>query len=126
LRLRFKLSVRGKHKRLLLAEEAAALAWQPSSIEPVFKGNEVRALFEHSASGDLAPVARQRLFQGAIERIGTALEGSIAAHARERARALGDDHARLRAAASGSARVAVEPVLPPDIIGLYVLVPAGV
>ena len=126
LRQRFKLTVRGKHERLLLAEEAAALAWQPSSIEPVSMGNDVRVLLEHSASGDLAHVARQRLLQGAIERIGTALEGSIAAHAHERARALAEDHARVRAAASGSARVTVEPVLPPDIIGLYVLVPAGV
>jgi hypothetical protein len=66
------------------------------------------------------------LLQGAIERIGTALEGSIAAYTRERASALADDHARLRAAAAGSARVSVEPVLPPDIIGLYVLVPTGV
>jgi hypothetical protein len=87
---------------------------------------DVRALLEHPASGDLAPVARRRLLQAAIERIGTALEGSIAAYARERASALGDDHARVRAAASGSARVTVEPVLPCDIIGLYVLVPAGV
>jgi hypothetical protein len=126
LRLRFKLTVRGKHERLLLAEEAAALAWQPSSVEPVFIGREVRGLLELSASDDLAPVARQRLLQGAIERLGTALEGSITAHARERARALAEDHARVRAAASGSARVTVEPVLPPDIIGLYVLVPAGI
>jgi hypothetical protein len=126
LRLRFKLTVRGKHERLLLAEEAAALAWQPSSIEPVFTGNEARALLDHNASGDLAPVARRRLLQGAIERIGTALEGPIAAYARGRASALAEDHARLRAAAAGSARVSVEPVLPPDIIGLYVLVPTGV
>jgi superfamily II DNA or RNA helicase len=126
LRLRFKLTVRGKHERLLLAEEAAALAWQPSLIEPAFRGSDVRALLEQNASGDLAPVARQRLLLGAIERIGTALEGSIAAYARERASALAEDHARLRAAAAGSARVSVEPVLPPDIIGLYVLVPTGV
>jgi len=53
------------------------------------------------------------------------LEGPIAAHARERAQALAEDHARVRAAAAGSARVTVEPVLPPDVIGLYVLAPAG-
>ena len=40
-------------------------------------------------------------------------------------KALAEDHARVRAAAAGSARVTVEPVLPPDVIGLYVLVPAG-
>jgi hypothetical protein len=125
LRLRFKLTVRGKQERLLLAEEAAALAWQPSSIEQAIVGAEVRALLEHNASGDLAAVARVRLLQGAIERIGTVLEGTIAAYARERARDLAEDHARVRAAAAGSARVTVEPVLPADIIGLYVMVPAG-
>jgi hypothetical protein len=48
----------------------------------------------------------------------------MAAHARERAEALAEDHARVRAAATGSARVTVEPIMPADIIGLYVLVPA--
>jgi hypothetical protein len=61
----------------------------------------------------------------AIERTAAALEGSIAAYARERSQALAEDHARVRAAVAGGARVSVEPVLPPDIIGLYVLVPAG-
>jgi superfamily II DNA or RNA helicase len=126
IRLRFKLSVRSRSERLLLAEEADALAWQPSSTEPALIAEGVRALLEHPATGDLAPVARQRLLQAAIERIGTALEGSIATYARERASALAEDHARVRAAASGGARVTVEPVLPCDIIGLYVLVPAGV
>jgi Helicase conserved C-terminal domain len=125
IRLRFKLSVRSRSERLMLAEEAGALAWQPSSSEPVLVEGDVRALLEQPASSDLAPVARQRLLQAAIERIGTALEGSIAAYARERANALAEDHARVRAAASGSARVTVEPVVPCDIIGLYVLVPAG-
>jgi hypothetical protein len=53
------------------------------------------------------------------------LDRPIAAYAHERAKVLSEDHARVRAAAAGSARVAVEPVLPPDVIGLYVLVPAG-
>jgi hypothetical protein len=60
----------------------------------------------------------------AIARVTAALEGSIADYARERSKALAEDHARVRAAA-GSARVSVEPVLPADVIGLYVLVPAG-
>jgi hypothetical protein len=84
-----------------------------------------RALLDQAATGDLAPAARQRVLGQAIERIGTALDGPIAAYARERAQALAEDHARVRAAAQGSPRVSVEPVLPPDVIGLYVLVPAG-
>ena len=43
-----------------------------------------------------------------------------------RATSLADDHARVRAALPVASRVTVEPVLPPDVIGLYVLVPAGI
>ena len=70
-------------------------------------------------------IARQRLISKAIEQIPAVLEGPIAAYARERAKALSDDHARVRVAAARIARVTVEPVLPTDVIGLYVLVPAG-
>ena len=125
LRLRFKLTLRGQRERMLLAEEAAALAWDTSPTEIRFTADAASSLLEQPASSDLASVARQRLLMQAMERIATALDGPIAGYARERARALAEDHARLRAAAAGSARVSVEPVLPPDVIGLYVLVPAG-
>jgi superfamily II DNA or RNA helicase len=124
LRFRFKLTVAGRRERLLLAEEAGALAWQPGSTEPVFAAEEARTLLESSASGNLEPVARARLLSQVCQRIGTVLAASIAAQSRERARILAEDHTRVRAAATGSARVSVEPVLPPDIIALYVLVPA--
>ena len=42
---------------------------------------------------------------------------------RERAEALSYDHRRLTDAAGGGATVRVSPVLPADIIGLYVLLP---
>jgi hypothetical protein len=34
------------------------------------------------------------------------------------------DHARLRAAAGSASRVTVEAVTPPDVIGLFVLIPS--
>jgi superfamily II DNA or RNA helicase len=123
LRLRYKLTVHGRRERLLLAEEAGALAFEGAGAQPVLAGEAARALLEHAATGDLAAVARERLVNQARERMAAALEGSIAAYARERAAALASDHARVRAAAAGSARVTVEPIVPADIIGLYVLVP---
>lgn len=125
LRLRYKLIVRGRSERMLLAEEAASLAWDASQTKTVLTAEAARTLLEQPASADLAQVARQRLIAKAIEQMPAILDGPIAAYARERARALAEDHARVRAAAAGSARVTVEPVLPPDVIGLYVLVPAG-
>jgi hypothetical protein len=125
LRLRYKLTVHGRRERLLLAEEAGTLAFGGSGAEPVLVGEAARLLLEQPATGDLAPVARQRLVEQARQRIAAALEGPIAAYARERAEALAADHARVRTAAAGSARVTVEPVLPADTIGLFVLVPSA-
>ncbi|WP_028167340.1 DEAD/DEAH box helicase [Bradyrhizobium elkanii] len=124
LRLRYKLTVHGRRERLLLVEEARMLAWEGTAEQPGPTDEAARALLEAPATGDLAPIARQRLVNQARERIVAALEASVAAYGRERAEALAEDHARLRAAAAGSARVTVEPIVPADIIGLYVLVPA--
>jgi len=125
LRLRYKLTIRGRNERMLLAEEAATLAWEASQIKCVLTAEAARTLLDQPAKSDLAQVARQRTIAKAIEQMPAMLDGPIASYARERAEALAKDHARVRVAAAGSARVAVEPVLPPDVIGLYVLVPAG-
>jgi hypothetical protein len=124
LRLRYKLIVHGRRERLLLAEEASALAFVGAGTQPVLAGEPAQALLEYPATGDLAAVARERLVNQACQRVAAAIEGAIAAYARDRAKALAADHARVRVAAAGSARVAIEPIVPADIIGLYVLVPA--
>jgi hypothetical protein len=82
LRLRYKLTIHSRRERLLLAEEAGALAWHAGSIDLVLKGEAARALLEAPASGDLTLGARQRLLTQAITRVTTALDDSIAdAHA---------------------------------------------
>ena len=95
----------------------------------VARGDEARALLEAEATEDLAESARTRLLAQALARLDTALPSAIATFVRQRASALADDHERLRSAdgrrssGAGGSRVIVEPVLPPDVIGLYVLVP---
>lgn len=126
LRLRHKLIIRARRERLLLVEESGALAFAAGNDQPLATGEEARALLEHQATGDLAEVARGRLLATASERIAALRATALADHARERARALSDDHARVRAAGVGVPRVEVEPVLPVDVVGLFVLVPAGV
>lgn len=125
LRLRFKLTVHGRRERLLLVEEAGALAFDVSPAEPRSIGNDALTLLQHSAVGDLAPVARHRILGQARDRVVNMYGAALAAHARERAEELAQDHGRVRAAGAGVARVSVESVLPPDIIGLYVLLPQG-
>ncbi|TIV59108.1 DEAD/DEAH box helicase [Mesorhizobium sp.] len=127
LRLRFKLTVRGRTERMLLVEEASAIAFDQSGAT-VSAGEPARSLLAQAAAGNLADVARERLVGAALERIKTLMDGPVAAHAREHAAALTEDHDRLRQAGGDASRflsrVSVDPVLPADVIGLYVLAPA--
>jgi len=122
LRIRFKLTVHARKERLLLAEEAALVALQGTEVLAV--GDAARALLATPAVADLAPVARDRFIAGAKQDLPLLIEGPLADFVRARADELVQDHARLRAAAGSASRVSVEPVLPPDVIGLFVLMPS--
>jgi superfamily II DNA or RNA helicase len=131
LRLRFKLIVHGRREKLLLVEEASALAFAGNQFGSYTSGDDAFKLLESPASGNLAPAARDRFLAQALDRVQAALgeEGPTAAYSRERAEALLQDHDRVRAAlsqTSGVPRVTVEPVLPADVVGLFVLIPGGV
>ena len=120
LRLRFKLTIHSHKNRLLLAEEAALVAIAGGEI--VASGDAVRAMLAEPAAADLALPARARFIAQAHENLASLIEGPLALHARARAEDLLADHGRLRAVA-GSSRVSVEPALPPDVIGLFTLLP---
>ena len=83
-------------------------------------------LLDRAANGDLAAVARERLVAQARDRVSGTFSAAIEAHARARADELACDHARVRAALPGVSRVSVESVLSVDVIGIFVLVPAGI
>jgi len=121
LRIRFKLTVHARKERLLLVEEAVLVAVQGGQI--VATGEAARELLNTAAASDLAPVARDRFTAKAKEDLPTLLEGPIADFVQSRAQELMADHARLRAASGSASRVTVEAVLPPDVIGLFVLMP---
>jgi len=123
LRLRMKLTVHARRERLLLAEEAALLA--VSDGEVVAHGPEARTLLSVPAAHDLAEVARARLLRAAQAELAGLLDGPVRLFASQRADQLRADHARLRAASGTAPRLSVEAVLPPDVIGLFVLLPAG-
>jgi hypothetical protein len=126
LRLRHKLTVHARRERLLLVEEAGALAFEANAAEPGFVGEAALNLLEQEAGADLAAVARERLLAQAQERVAATFSAAVETHARARADELAGDHARVRAAPPGVSRVSVEPVLPVDVIGIIVLVPAGI
>lgn len=121
LRLRFKLVTSGR--RTLLAEEATGLAFSPNAATPFAAGAEALALLEHEATRSIEPPANQRQIDLALARHAD-FQPAIAAYAAERAAALSHDHERVKAATRGEGvTTTVEPVLPADVIGLYVLVP---
>ena len=124
-RLRFKLIVRsGQRETLLLAEEAATLAWVQGDTTPILTGLAAAALLEDPAAADLADLARVRVLGSALETLDReATRAGLAAYATGRAEALAADHARLRAAARMSGEVRVEAVLPLDLIGVFALLP---
>jgi len=124
LRIRFKLTVHARKERLLLAEEAALVAIQGDRI--VAAGEAARELLNTPADADLALSARDRFIARAKEDLPGLLDGPLAEFVRTRAEELMQDHARLRAAAGSASRVTVEAVLPPDVIGLFVLMPSEV
>jgi hypothetical protein len=121
LRIRFKLTVHARKERLLLAEEAAIVALQGNSI--VEAGETAREWLNAPATSDLAPIARDRFIAKAKEELPSLLEWPIAEFVRSRAQELMADHGKLRAASGSASRVTVEAVLPPDVIGLFVLMP---
>lgn len=123
LRVRFKLTVHARKERLLLAEEASLVAIQGDRIVAVGEG--ARDLLNAPATADLAPVARDRFIAKAKENLPILLAGPIANFVRSRAQELMADHARLRAASGSASRVTVEAVQPPDVIGLFTLIPGG-
>ena len=121
LRLRFKLTIHARKERLLLAEEAALVGVQGNRVVTV--GEAAREWLNAPATSDLAPVARDRFVARAKEELPNLLEGPITDFVQSRAHELMQDHARLRAASGSASRVTVEAVLPPDVIGLFVLMP---
>lgn len=119
LRLRFTLVTSGR--RTLLAEEATALAFDQEG--EIANGAKALALLEAEASGNLDPAVIARQIEAARARVSN-YQPAIRAYADSRAATLREDHDRVKAATRGEGvTTEVSPILPADVIGLYVLVP---
>jgi len=124
LRIRYKLTIHARKERLLLAEEAALIALQGDRI--VASSDAAREMLNTPATADLAPIARDRMTNAAKSELPELLVGPLATFVNERTAELVEDHSRLRAAAGSASRVSVEAILPPDVIGMFVLMPGEV
>ena len=124
LRIRYKLTIHARRERLLLAEEAALIAIHGDTI--ISSGDAARSLLNTPAVSNLAPAARDRFIEQAQKSLPLLIDGPISEFIRTRADELASDHARVRVAAGSASRVSVEGVHPPDVIGLFVLLPSKV
>ena len=126
LRMRHQLTVtRGTRIRLMLCEEAVAVAVAGAASPAELKADEVRALLGTEAARNMPPPIRDRHLQQALE----ALPGwtaALEAIAQQRAQTLLLDHRRIREAADAKGSYQVTASLPVDVMGIFVLVPAGV
>jgi superfamily II DNA or RNA helicase len=127
--LRLRLQIKsGDNLSLQLAEEVGAVAWEGLEPKGIAAAGEVAlALLDAVAEADLADGTRQ----SRVLRASSLLEArcvDLETYAHARAEALQVDHERVRVATMRDrrttiARVQVEPVLPVDVVGLYVLLP---
>jgi superfamily II DNA or RNA helicase len=126
LRFRFKLIIHARRERLLVVEEAAAIAFGGNSNSPSATGLDAWALLERNASGNLTDSARDRMIEQARTRVASLLDGPIAEYACKRATQLAEDHGRVRAAGINTPKISVEAVLPADVMGVFAMVPGGI
>lgn len=123
LRLRHQLLSKARRRdTTLMVEEAAALAWGAPRANGPISGSEAISLLALPPVGDPPRHVREREAARAI----ALLEGrrlDLETFAGTRARALLDDHLRVREASGAARGVSVEALPRPDVIGVYVLLP---
>jgi hypothetical protein len=121
LRLRHQLTTQRRNaSSTILVEEATAVAWGPGGM--VAEGPESLALLTTAPLGDPPSHVRERTVVQALDQL-AARKTDLDSFAERRARALLEDHRRVREAADARGSYAVRALLPADVIGLYVLLP---
>ena len=105
-----------------MVEEATALAWvAPRTTGPI-TGPEALALLALPPADDPPRHVREREVARALAAL-PERAADLEAFSAVRARALLDDHLRVREASRASGSTSVQALPRPDVIGVYVLLP---
>lgn len=117
----------GRMNAPMLAEEVLVSGFRGTPASPRWLTDEdVEPLLRSRAVGNVLP-GQATAWLSAVERELSKLESGINDAARCRGEAALDAHRRVRQAANiRGVRQRVEPHLPPDLLGLYVLMPPAV
>jgi superfamily II DNA or RNA helicase len=114
----------GESKVQLVAEEMLLWGYRGSASDKQFlEFDEAKSLMESMIpSGNLTLEAKADFLIGELSNL-KALESDFNSLAEKRAEKLVDAHERFRKVLSGSKYKVVKPVLPMDILGVYILLP---
>ena len=123
LRLRHQLlsGTRGQETTLMV-EEATALAWAAAGTKGPITGPEALSLLALAPADDPPRHVREREVARALALLQKRAE-DLEDFAALRARALLDDHLRVREASRAAGSTSVQALPRPDVIGVYVLLP---
>ncbi len=125
LRMRHQLSVtHGSQTRLILCEESVVVASAGATAFELLAADQARELLGSEAIRNMPPPLRDRQLQMALDGL-PAWQPQLEAIAKERAQELLQDHRRVREAADAKGTYQVTASLPVDVMGVYVLIPAG-
>lgn len=125
LRIRHQLTVtHGSHMRLLMCEEAVAVAASGSEPFAELAPDVTRQLLGAEATRNMPAPLRDRQLQAALDAL-PGWQPQLEAMAKARAQVLLADHRRVREAAEGRGSYQATASLPVDVMGLYVLLPDG-
>lgn len=124
LRLRTNLVVeREGNRREMLAEEALTVVMEGSQPPRVLGAQETVELFNKEPTQNTLPDVRERAVRHALERL-QERQDELDTIARDHAQQLLQDHRRVRdSERDGRGTFQVNPQLPADILGVYVLMP---
>ncbi len=123
LRLRSRLSLRrGEQRRDMLAEEALAVVTEANEPPRLLSPQETLGLMQAEVSRNMPAERRTREIEAALSALDT-LGSQFDALAQRRAEQVLADHRRVREAAQARGEYRVQPQLPADVMGVYVLVP---
>lgn len=106
----------------LLAEEALAMAVNANGEQQLLSKSQLVELMQVPPSKNMTPEAKVRELTLAVENAHH-LEPAFEALANQRAQEVLTDHRRTREAADARGSYSVQPQLPVDVMGVYVLVP---
>jgi superfamily II DNA or RNA helicase len=126
LRIRHRISNESRtQKAELMAEESVAIAVAGRTNPVCIPGDEVEKLLDRHPEANLDLSAITREVQNSIKWYADNL-ALFTGEASRRAETLQADHTRVRSASNIKiGKTVVEPCLPPDLIGVYVLLPSG-